>query len=221
METSSALLALSAGNPPVTVEFPAQRPVKRNFAVFFDQRLNKQSWGWWFGTPLRPWWWHCNAADLFRITSPISYMRRHTTDERRSLLWNMDVIQRIWQILLLLISMLCHRQAIFESKGNKLSSSAEYRIRTQGLWNRISSSLNARWQIDWAIEDQVSSHWQLNRVFKNIFILTTKKTPRPASAALCVWGNAHGASLKTQLVVQKAVVMRNYGTIDSIFRGSI
>ena len=35
--------------------------------------------------------------------------------------------------LLLLISMLWHRQAIFESKGDKLSSSAECRIRTQGL----------------------------------------------------------------------------------------
>ena len=33
--------------------------------------------------------------------------------------------------LLLLISMLWHRQAIFESKGEKLSSSAESRIRTQ------------------------------------------------------------------------------------------
>ena len=35
--------------------------------------------------------------------------------------------------LLLLISMLWHRQAIFESKGDKLSSSAEGRIRTQDL----------------------------------------------------------------------------------------
>ena len=33
--------------------------------------------------------------------------------------------------LLLLISMLWHRQTIFESKGDKLSSSAECRIRTQ------------------------------------------------------------------------------------------
>ena len=33
--------------------------------------------------------------------------------------------------LLLLISMLWHRQAIFELKGDKLSSSAECRIRTQ------------------------------------------------------------------------------------------
>ena len=48
--------------------------------------------------------------------------------------------------LLLLISMLWHRQAIFESKGDKLSSSAECRIRThQGLRHQIASRLNARW----------------------------------------------------------------------------
>ena len=57
--------------------------------------------------------------------------------------------------LLLLISMLWHRQAIFESKGDKLSSSAECRIRThQGLRHQIACRLNAHWQTDWAIEDQ-------------------------------------------------------------------
>ena len=60
--------------------------------------------------------------------------------------------------LLLLISMLWHRQAIFESKGDKLSSSAESRIRThQGLRHQIASRLNAYWQIDWAIEDQAKN----------------------------------------------------------------
>ena len=39
METFSALLAISAGNPPVPGEFPAQRPVTRRFGVFFDLRL--------------------------------------------------------------------------------------------------------------------------------------------------------------------------------------
>ena len=38
METFSALLALSAGNSPVAGEFPAQRPVTRNFDVLFDLR---------------------------------------------------------------------------------------------------------------------------------------------------------------------------------------
>ena len=57
--------------------------------------------------------------------------------------------------LLLLISMLWHRQAIFKSKGDKLSSSAESRIRThQGLRHQIASRLNDHWQTDWAIEDQ-------------------------------------------------------------------
>ena len=60
--------------------------------------------------------------------------------------------------LLLLISMLWHRQAIFESKGDKLSFSAEGRIRThQGLRHQIASRLIARWQTDWAIEDQAKN----------------------------------------------------------------
>ena len=41
-----------------------QRPVTRSFDVFFDLRLNKrlskQSWGWWFDTPSRSLWRHCN-----------------------------------------------------------------------------------------------------------------------------------------------------------------
>ena len=40
METVSALLALCAGNSPVTGEFPSQRPVTRSLDVFFDLRLN-------------------------------------------------------------------------------------------------------------------------------------------------------------------------------------
>ena len=36
METFSALLALCAGNSPVTDEFSSQRPVTRSFDVFFD-----------------------------------------------------------------------------------------------------------------------------------------------------------------------------------------
>ena len=36
METFSALLAICAGNSPVTGECPTQRPVMRSFDVFFD-----------------------------------------------------------------------------------------------------------------------------------------------------------------------------------------
>ena len=53
--------------------------------------------------------------------------------------------------------MLWHKQAIFESKGDKLPSSAECRIRTQGLRHQIASRQNARLQTDRAIEDQAKN----------------------------------------------------------------
>ena len=64
-ENISALLAICAGNSPVTGELPAQRPVTRSFDVFFDLSLNKQfskqSWCWWFETSSCPLWRHCNV----------------------------------------------------------------------------------------------------------------------------------------------------------------
>ena len=66
METFSTLLAICAWNSPVTGEFLAQRPETRSFDVFFDLRLNKplskQSGGWWFETPSRSLWRHCNVV---------------------------------------------------------------------------------------------------------------------------------------------------------------
>ena len=68
METFSALLALCAGNSPVPGEFPSQRPVTPSLNVFFDLRLNKrlskESRGWWFETPSRSLWRHCNEIEL-------------------------------------------------------------------------------------------------------------------------------------------------------------
>ena len=64
METFSALLAICAGNSPVSGEFPAQRPVTRSFDIFFDvrliKRLSKHSRGWWFETLSHPLWRHRN-----------------------------------------------------------------------------------------------------------------------------------------------------------------
>ena len=66
METFSTLLAFCVGNSPVTGEFPSQRPVTWSFDVFFDLCLNKllikQSWDWWFETPSRSLWHHCNGT---------------------------------------------------------------------------------------------------------------------------------------------------------------
>ena len=73
METFSVLLAICAGNSPVTIEFPAQRPVMQSFDVFFDLRLNKrlskQSWGWRFEMLSYPLWLHCNG--FFTLHSDI------------------------------------------------------------------------------------------------------------------------------------------------------
>ena len=68
METFSALLAICAGNSPVPGVVPTQRPVTRNFDVYFDlrpnQRLSKQSRGWWFETLSCSLWRHHNGASL-------------------------------------------------------------------------------------------------------------------------------------------------------------
>ena len=48
-------------------EFTTQRPVTRSFDIFFDlhhnKRLSKQSWGWWFATPLHSLWHPPNASE--------------------------------------------------------------------------------------------------------------------------------------------------------------
>ena len=71
MEIFSASLALCAGNSPVIGEFPSQSPVTRSFDVFYDLSMNKrlsiQSWGWWFETPSRSLWRHCNDTLCFHF----------------------------------------------------------------------------------------------------------------------------------------------------------
>ena len=66
----SALLAMCAGNTPVTGEFPTQRPATRSFDVFFDLRLNKrlskQPYGRWLETLSCPLWRHCNVVKMIR-----------------------------------------------------------------------------------------------------------------------------------------------------------
>ena len=59
-------------------EFPSQRPLTRSFDVFFDLCLNKplskQSWCWWFETPLRSLWRHCNDhQDGWHCLETLSY----------------------------------------------------------------------------------------------------------------------------------------------------
>ena len=108
METFSALLAICAGNSPVTGEFPAQRPVTRSFDVFLDLRLNKplskQWWGWWFETLSRPLWRHGNvfrknsrSSDwcCCQCTGDISHFNSMTSDPTGSFkcFWITTILQ--------------------------------------------------------------------------------------------------------------------------------
>ena len=73
MKAIFALLAICAGNSPVTGECPAQRPVTQSFDVFFDlrpnKRLSQQWWGWLFETPLYPLWRHSNSKAYLHFLS--------------------------------------------------------------------------------------------------------------------------------------------------------
>ena len=63
METLSALLALCAGNSPVTGEFPHKGSDEERWCFLWsapEQRLSKQSRRRWFETPSRSLWRHCN-----------------------------------------------------------------------------------------------------------------------------------------------------------------
>ena len=81
METKSALLVLCAGNSPVTSGFLSQRSVRRSFDAFFElhlnKRLSKQSWGWWFETPLCSSWRHCHITNIVTLFSTVRC--RHNT----------------------------------------------------------------------------------------------------------------------------------------------
>ena len=106
METFSALLAICAGNSPVTGEFPAQRPATRSFDVFFDLRLNKRlsklSWGWCFETTSRSLWRICNDK-LWIMICEMDYhvICFHIPAQSRSILVILlliNSIQLIWLI---------------------------------------------------------------------------------------------------------------------------
>ena len=103
METFSVLLDLCAGNSPVPGEFLAQGPVTRSFVIFFDlrlsKRLSKQSWGWWFETPSRSSWRHCNEKYWIQMVICNTkhfkqlFLASYPTWRRQAITWtNFDVL---------------------------------------------------------------------------------------------------------------------------------
>ena len=68
--------------------------------------------------------------------------------------WHINRDRTYKVVMFVVVNLDALAQASDFSKGDKLSSSVEYKLRNQGLWNWISTRLNARWQTsNWAIED--------------------------------------------------------------------
>ena len=78
-----ALLALCAGNSPVTGEFSSQKPVTRIFDIFFDLRVDGRLDKRWrrrrFKTSSRSLWRHCNVYK----NKSLVYMRRKLPYDRK------------------------------------------------------------------------------------------------------------------------------------------
>ena len=103
METFSALLALCAGNSPVTGEFPAQRSATRSSDVSLDlcmnKRLSKQSWGWWSETPSCSLWRQCNGSPKASLSGwhiHIFGLHRYFITTRHNKAWTMCVWSLGW-----------------------------------------------------------------------------------------------------------------------------
>ena len=87
---------------PLCVEFTAQRRIPHTKAsdaelwlvCVFDLRLNKrlseQSWGWWFETPSRWLWRHCNQTPV-KLTQPIIWLMiiKICSQTKHSIQWSL------------------------------------------------------------------------------------------------------------------------------------
>ena len=137
METFTALPVLCEGNSPVNGEFPSQRPVTRNFDVFFDllpnNRLSKQSWGWWFETQSRSLWCQRNdhssddTWDWWRLKStPYRYVIMCMIGTRRAKCIIINEIHRVGHLysktrktLFSICTVICYQMTTQISKSNK------------------------------------------------------------------------------------------------------
>ena len=138
METFSASLVLCAGNSLVTGEFPSQRPVTRSFDIFFDLRLEKNSWvnnreAGDFEMPSCSLW-HCNALphgklghDFKCVIFKVNICTYRLLSQSYQQAWNSP-----WILSMLLLS------GLFEGAINKLAM-----VQCRGIFKTISPLLTA------------------------------------------------------------------------------
>ena len=76
METFSALLAICAGihrSPVISPTKASDADLMFSLICVLNKRLSKQWWGWWFKTPSRPLWRHCNAPTISAVVATTFY----------------------------------------------------------------------------------------------------------------------------------------------------
>ena len=71
METFSALLALCAGNSPTKGQWTGGLMLSLICAL--NKRLNEPSRGWWFDTPSRSSWRHCNDMTIYCLSTNLHF----------------------------------------------------------------------------------------------------------------------------------------------------
>ena len=94
--------------------------------------------------------------------------------------------------LLVLILMHWQQGSDIELKGDKLSSSVECRIWTQGLWNQIFSRLRACLQTYWVIDNQAKYMTSVARPFDQMIAkpgnkIATPLWPKPYAVVEFPW----------------------------------
>ena len=156
METFSAFLALCAGNSPVTGEFPhkGQWRGALMFSLICDltKRFSKQSRGWWFGTPSRSLWRHCNDG---RVIAPHSCM------------WMQLIIHALILMLVSLISV-CktgHRPCIF----SKRKFHGIFPFQSHLNHNKLQPRARSTWSF-WAVKSRYKKGIYVLRTQENILI---------------------------------------------------
>ena len=80
-----------------TGKFPSQRPVTRSFDVFPNLRQTK--WDWWFETPSRPLWHHCNDSIYYGMCATMAWKAKDTGCSTNGLtvLLRVKIIDMLWR----------------------------------------------------------------------------------------------------------------------------
>ena len=118
-------------------EFPPQRPVTWSFGDFFDlhlnKRLSKQSKSWWFETPSRPLWRHCNADLKFRVFSASSHY------------FKADRVPPLFLFHISFFSCFSSFSAFFLLRDNVEHKNKQFKVHgyhIQGEWNRTTNVIS-------------------------------------------------------------------------------